>query len=121
LALGKLARVLVQPPTKSPRAHNRASIPTYILADCHCAIRPASPKKISAHHAQQPAQTQAQTQERALGTQAGRAHQFHARQLFVGCCCRLLLSAAVVAAFGRVAASGRLRWKSAPAAAAAVL
>jgi len=117
--LGKLARVLAQPPTKSLRAHNRASIPTYILADCHCAIRPALPQKISDHHTQQPAQTQ--IQERALGTQTGRAHHFHARQLLVGCCCRLLLSAAVVAALGRVAASGCLRWKSAPAAAAAVL
>ena len=124
LALGKLARVLVQPPTKSPRVHNRASTSTRTVAGRHGAIRPALPKKTCTHHhAQQPAQAQThmQTQERALGMEAGRAHQSHARQLLVGCCCRLLLSAAVVAALGRVADSGCLRRKSALAAAAAVL
>jgi hypothetical protein len=122
LALSKLAHVLAQPPTKSPHVHNRASTSTYTVAARHSAICPASPKKICAHHhAQQPAQTQTQTQEQVLGTQAGWAHQSHARQLLVGCCCLLLLSAAVVAALGRVAASGCLRRQSAPAAAAAVL
>ena len=40
-ALGKLARVLVQPPTKSPRVHNRASTPMNTLAVRHGVIRPA--------------------------------------------------------------------------------